>query len=71
VHTILEFYEQRYGRLPARIRLQLDNTAKDNKNYVLLGYMATLIQLGLIEHAELHYLLVGHTHNDVDGVFGR
>jgi hypothetical protein len=28
VHTVLEEYERRFGRLPSRIRLQLDNTGK-------------------------------------------
>jgi hypothetical protein len=44
---------------------------KDNKNYALLAYLGFLLVQDMIDHASVHYLLVGHTHNDVDGIFGR
>jgi hypothetical protein len=68
---MLEEYRRRYRRFPRRLRLQLDITAKDNKNYALLGYLACIVRQGLIEEIEVHYLLKGHTHNDVDGTFGK
>jgi hypothetical protein len=68
---MLSRYLQRYRRFPATLRLQLDNTVKDNKNFILLIYCACLVYLGLFTAVEIHYLLVGHTHNDVDGTFGK
>ncbi|KAG5181961.1 hypothetical protein JKP88DRAFT_263432 [Tribonema minus] len=70
IHEVLTQYKALYGRFPPHLRLQLDNTVKDNKNHMVLAYLAMLVQLGLFTTIEVHYLLVGHTHNDVDGTFG-
>jgi hypothetical protein len=53
------------------LRVQLDNTTKENKNNYMLGYLAMLVQTAVFTVVELHFLPVGHTHNDLDGVFGR
>lgn len=48
----------------------LDNTSGDNKNkyvYSMLGY---LVAVGMFKEVEIIHLMVGHTHNDVDAVFG-
>ena len=55
--------------LPPKLQLQLDNTAKDNKNHFLLGYCALLLAEGLFEEVEVFFLPVGHTHNEVDQAF--
>ena len=55
--------------LPPKLQLQLDNTAKDNKNHFLLGYCALLLSEGLFEEVEVFFLPVGHTHNEVDQMF--
>ena len=55
--------------LPPKLQLQLDNTAKDNKNHFLLGYCGLLLAEGLFEEVEVFFLPVGHTHNEVDQVF--
>ena len=56
---------------PSSLVLQLDNTVKDNKNHTVLGYCGTLVALGLFKRVVLNFMLVGHTHNDVDGSFGK
>lgn len=71
VHHMLMEYRRRYPKFPRMLRLQLDNTSKDNKNYTLIAYLAMLVHLNLIESIEVHFLLKGHTHNDVDGLFGK
>ncbi|CEM35139.1 unnamed protein product [Vitrella brassicaformis CCMP3155] len=52
---------------PSQLKLQLDNTAAENKNKYVLGYCAILIILGVFESVELHFLIVGHTHGPKDG----
>lgn len=48
--------------------LQLDNSAKDNKNQYILNWCAYLVAMGLVDEIELGFLLVGHTHEDIDQV---
>ena len=73
IHTMLcnrreECPDQRW---PSTLALQLDNTCKDNKNQYLLGYCGTLVALGIFRRVIINFMLVGHTHNDVDGSFGK
>ena len=55
--------------LPPRLWLQMDNTAKDNKNHYLLGYCGLLVAEGLFEEVEVNFLPVGHTHQEIDQTF--
>ncbi|WAR23818.1 hypothetical protein MAR_037487, partial [Mya arenaria] len=48
---------------------QCDNSAKDNKNAFVLIFMAWLIQLKVFKKIKLGFLMVGHTHEDVDQSF--
>lgn len=48
----------------------MDNTSGDNKNRFVFGMLAALVRYGLFKEVEVIHLLVGHTHNDVDAVFG-
>ncbi|KAL3133949.1 hypothetical protein ABBQ32_008396 [Trebouxia sp. C0010 RCD-2024] len=48
----------------------MDNCAKDNKNCTVLGFCALLVELGVVETVEINFLPVGHTHEDIDGLFG-
>ena len=55
--------------LPPRLFLQMDNTARDNKNHYLLGFCAMLLNEGIFQEVEVHFLPVGHTHTDIDQTF--
>ena len=55
--------------LPPRLWVQMDNTAKDNKNHYLLGYCGMLLAEGLFEEVEVNFLPVGHTHQEIDQTF--
>jgi hypothetical protein len=57
------------GTLPNKLQIQMDNTAKDNKNHYLLGFCSMLIAERLFETVEVFFLPVGHTHQDVDQAF--
>ena len=49
--------------------LQVDG-GSENWNRHVFGFMALLVHYDIYEKIELHRLMVGHTHNDVDGWFG-
>ena len=55
---------------PAHLILQLDNTTSDNKNHTVFAYAAWLVATGVFESVQIRFLLVGHTHEDIDGCFG-
>lgn len=55
--------------LPPKLILQMDNTAKDNKNHYLLGFCGMLINEHVFQEVEVHFLPVGHTHSDIDQTF--
>ena len=56
---------------PRRLVLQLDNTTSDNKNHTVKAYLALLRELDVFKKTTVERnLLVGHTHEDIDALFG-
>lgn len=55
---------------PEELFLQLDNTCSDNKNRAVLGYLGYLVAAGTFKKITLSFLPVGHTHEDIDALFG-
>ncbi len=43
---------------------------KDNKNMYLLTFLLLLIGREVFQEVKLGFVVVGHTHEDVDGCFG-
>ena len=56
--------------LPVHLWVQCDNAGGENKNQWLLRFLAVLIDRGSFRTAVLAFLQVGHTHEDIDGIFG-
>jgi hypothetical protein len=56
--------------LPKKFLLQMDNCVKDNKNKYLLAFLLLLIAREVFEEVKLGFLVVGYTHEDIDGCFG-
>lgn len=56
--------------LPPTLLLSFDNTSAENKNRYMLGMCAYLVGARIFEKVKLTFQLVGHTHNEVDGLFG-
>jgi hypothetical protein len=56
--------------LPWKLLFQMDNCMKDNKNRYLLAFLSLLIARDVYEEVWLGFLVVGHTHEDIDGCFG-
>ncbi len=51
------------------LHLQVDG-GSENWNRYMFGFCALLVKHGIYKKVVLHRLMVGHTHNDVDGWFG-
>lgn len=61
-------YQQQQGELPPTLYLQMDN-ASDQKSREFLGFLGYLIQKKVFTKIKLSYLVVGHTHEDIDQYF--
>jgi hypothetical protein len=48
----------------------MDNYVKDNKNRYLLAFLLLLTVREVFELVRLGFLMVGHTHEYIDGCFG-
>ncbi len=57
------------GSLPPTLYVQLDNTARENKNSSVFGYLSMLVHRGLFKKVKVNFLLVGHTHDHIDQMF--
>ena len=60
-----------FDNLPDTLRLQLDNTVKDNKNKHVFTSLALLVKTGVFKEIYVSFLPVGHTHEDIDQLFSR
>ncbi len=47
-----------------------NDCVKDNKNKYLLAFLSLLMAKEMFEEVKLGFLVVGHTHEDIDGCFG-
>jgi hypothetical protein len=56
--------------LPRNLLFQMDNYVKDNKNQHLLPFLLLLMARDVFEEVKLGFLVVSHTHEDIDGCFG-
>ena len=49
--------------------IQLDNVSS-NKCYTIISSMTALVSCGVCKKIKIHYLVVGHTHEDIDALIG-
>ena len=62
---------QAEGRpLPKVLYVQLDNV-NSNKSQLLMAYASLLVKLNVFEKIKINFLLVGHTHENIDQLFSR
>ncbi|MCO5607618.1 hypothetical protein L7F22_061815 [Adiantum nelumboides] len=59
------------GALPRTLYVQLDNTAQENNNQVLMAYLSMLVEKKVFKKVKLGFLLVGHTHDQIDQMFSK
>jgi hypothetical protein len=72
LQTILKMYKEyqdKGKKWPETLYLQADN-ASDNKNLAIYAVCQLLRDLGIFKKVKLCFLPVGHTHEDIDAVFG-
>lgn len=57
------------GGLPRYLFLQLEKCWRENKNRFLMSYLECLISWNVLQTIEVGFLLIGHTHSDIDQTF--
>lgn len=50
--------------------IQVDNAA-DNKNRWVIGFFAWMVEKGYVKEVTVSFMMVGHTHEDIDALFKR
>eukprot|EP00903_Cladosiphon_okamuranus_P018358 g16889.t1 len=59
----------KYGEALGDVVIQVDNTVAENKNNILLGTLAAMVDRGIMTSATLCFMMVGHTHIEIDQIF--
>ena len=59
----------RFKKLPRTLLLQLDNCGFENKNRYVYANFSLLVAKGVFNMVQLGFLMVGHTHEDIDALF--
>eukprot|EP00873_Tetraselmis_striata_P009575 jgi/Tetstr1/429839/TSEL_019706.t1 len=68
--TIMKEIQHRGRKIPY-IRIQMDNTVRENKNRNVAALCNWLVSIGICDVIHLVFLPVGHTHERVDQIFSR
>ena len=55
--------------LPRKLFFQVDNSAKDNKNQYVMAFFSLLTAERIFKEVTVKFLIVGHTHKDIDAHF--
>ncbi|XP_070547237.1 uncharacterized protein [Ptychodera flava] len=69
MHLLLQTLFDNRARLSRCLFTQLDNCYRENKNRYMLSLAHVLVQYKVFDMVDLHFLLVGHTHEDIDQLF--
>jgi hypothetical protein len=56
----------RREKLPPVLRIQANDCGWENKNIYMFGLCAALVEQGYFKEVQLSFLIVGHTHEDID-----
>ena len=57
-------------RMPTVMHIQLDNCST-NKSKTLMAYASYLVMTGVFKRIEISFMMVGHTHENIDQLFSR
>ncbi|KAL3696701.1 hypothetical protein R1sor_010777 [Riccia sorocarpa] len=60
-----------FRKLSSIFYIQLDNSGKDNKNWAVMSFLSELVMRGVFKTIVMSFLIVGHTHEDVDAYFSK
>jgi hypothetical protein len=53
------------------LNIQLDNACSDNKNQYVFSFFSLLVHKEVFCEVYINFLVVGHTYEDIDAMFGR
>lgn len=71
IHVIQEVIRTWDGPLPKNLYVQLDNTSRENRNKLVIAYLNMLVEKDVFKKVKLGFLLVGHTHDQIEQMFSR
>ena len=71
INVLLSVLQIHKDSLPPVLYLQLDNCGWENKNRFIFGFLCYLVELGVFKKVKVSFLMVGHTHEDIDQLFSR
>ena len=57
--------------LPPILNVQMDNATGDNKNKFIFCFWSLLVANKIFREVYVNFMIVGHTHDDIDALFGR
>ena len=57
--------------LPPILNVQMDNATRNNKNRYVYAYWSLLVAKRIFREVYVNFMIVGHTHDDIDALFGR
>ena len=57
--------------LPPSLNVQMDNATGGNKNRYVYAYWSLLVAKRIFHEVYVNFMIVGHTHDDIDVLFGR
>ena len=57
--------------LPPILNVQMDNATGDNKNRFVFCYWSLLVANRIFREVYVNFMIVGHTHDDIDALFER
>ena len=57
--------------LPPILNVQMDNATGDNKNRYVFCFWSLLVAKKIFREVYVNFMIVGHTHDDIDALFGR
>ena len=71
IHAVQHVLNTWEGPLPPVLYVQLDNTSRENKNKFTMAYFNMLVEKGIFKKIKIGFLVVGHTHDQIDQMFSR
>ena len=70
-HALQLLHDKRINLADCKLTLQADNTCREVKNAMLLRFLTAQVSCGRLHSAALSFLRTGHSHEDVDQLFGQ
>ena len=67
---VQQMCKERNMEFPAHLVIQSDNTVAQAKNHVTCMCLGVLVSKGFFKTITLNFMMVGHTHEDIDQLFG-